>query len=332
MDMSEEEFAGIDAFVQQKSLVEPVITAQNLYSIYQCPDQQMYRARIQFLFNLDQFAFDQPTLEALIDMMHGAILFASDNDFSYPKAIVFLSIYLAVFQLATSSPYYLPKELYRRYERIILAHSIDRPPSATLIFELSDIKLINDFFINTFFRNIKLIINSFTQKHVMAFKTTFPVCVPIPILPPLAEMEMVDQGKSEDENNASSDQQQSAQQQGQQQTVQQRELPAKMGKSPRSPHSPHSQKDASTERSIGKGQKDTSKSAAAADLSEVSNEPEDRGPDVPVDILRGSLAQLHEKFVTDFEEKERMLVGKIKELEIKLQERPQLKKPPPKKK
>ena len=190
-DMSEEEFLDIDKFVAQKSIVIPVITAQNLSSIYQCPDQQMYRARIQFLFTLDQYAFDEPTLDALIDLMHAAILFASDNDFSYPKAIVFLSIFVAIFQLASSDPYYLPNELYRRYERILLAHAIDRPPKSCQIFELSDIQIINEFFINTLFRHLKSIVNSYTQKILLLIGTQTPVQFPPCPIPPLARMTRV---------------------------------------------------------------------------------------------------------------------------------------------
>lgn len=327
MDMSEEEFAGIDAFVQQKSLIEPVIAAQNLYSIYQCPDQQMYRARIQFLFNLDQYVFDQQTLEALIDMIHGAILFASDNDFSYPKAIVFLSIYLEIFKIATSSPYYLPNELFKRYEKILLSHSIDRPPSFTLIFELADIKLINEFFINTFFRHIKLIISCFTQKPILSFKGIFPVQVPTPTLPPLSEME-IEQPTVESINIESA-------------VEQSAKAPAQ--KSGKSPRSPRQAKNEAQERSLSKAgkentmsQKDSAKTptSATSEPKETTEgeQPEDKGPEVPLEMLRGSLAQMHQKFIQDFDEKERQLFGKIKELEIRLQERPQVKKPAPKKK
>ena len=337
MDMSEEEFAGIDAFVQQKSLVDPVISAQNLFSIYQCPDQQMYRARIQFLFHLDQFVFDQPSLhlEALIDMIHGAILFASDNDFAYPKAIVFLSIYIHIFRLTTSSPFYLPEKLFKKYEEILLAHSVDRPPKATLIFELADIKLINDFFINTFFRHVKLIINCFTQKPLLAFKTAFPVQVPPITLPPLSEMEIVPKENPETEEGkteASGEQTPKIQQQPQQ-------AAQKAGKSPKSPRSPRKEKEASEKSGKGKdGNKSQGTSAREAALAEAAKEgeqgeqPEEPGPDVPIDMLRDSLQQMHEKFITDFQEKEKLLYGKIKELEIRLQEKPQAKKPPPKKK
>ena len=190
-DMSEEEFLDIDRFVAQKSIVIPVITAQNLSSIYQCPDQQMYRARIQFLFTLDQYAFDEPTLNALIDLMHAAILFASDNDFSYPKAIVFLSIFVAIFQLASCDPFYAPNELYRQYERVLLAHAIDRPPRSCQIFELSDILIINEFFINTLFRHLKSIVNSYTQKTVILIGTQTPVQFPPCPMPPLAKMKRV---------------------------------------------------------------------------------------------------------------------------------------------
>lgn len=312
MDMSEDEFTGIDRFVQQKCLVEPVITAQNLSSIYQCPDQQMYRARIQFLFSLDQHAFDEASRDTLIDMIHNAILFASDNDFSYPKSIVFLSIYVAVFQLASSSPFYLPKKLYKRYENLLLAHAVDRPPRSTQIFELADIKLIHEFFINTFFRNLKLIINSFTQKQFISFKTQFSVKVPVPELPPLVDMELVTPNKPEEEGSA----------------LQNDDSSSKL-RSPKSPRSPRSPRQQVTERSAPKPKE---QAREASPVPEQLDTPEDRGPEVPIDLLRGSLQSMHEKFVFDFEEKERLLMGKIKELEIRLQEKPQLKKPPVKKK
>jgi hypothetical protein len=294
--MNEEEFAAIDRFVTQKCLVPPIITAQNLCSIYQCPDQQMYRARIQFLFTLNEYAFEETTRDALIDMMHGAILFASDNALPFPKAIVFLSIYMAVFKLAISSPFYCPDKLHEKYERLLLAHSLDRPPYAAPIFELPDVKLINDFFVNNFFRNVKLIINCFSQKPVMEFRTQFPVHIPGPELPPLAEMEMMEGLGGEEE--AVSDE------------VGERGSPVPLATEP----------------------------VQAKVVREVSprpaeeREPEDRGPEVPTVVLRGSLAAMHEQFVAEFEGRERLLLGRLKELEIRLLERPQLKKLPPKRK
>jgi hypothetical protein len=41
---------------------------------------------------------------------------------------------------------------------------------------------------------------------------------------------------------------------------------------------------------------------------------------------------MHDKGVTAFDERERQLLGKIRELEIRLLGQPRLKKPPPKKK
>jgi hypothetical protein len=76
--MEEAELDAIDQFVSQKCLIPPVMNAQNLCSICQCPDQQIYRARVQLLFGLNELA-GEATRDALIDMMHGAILFASHN-------------------------------------------------------------------------------------------------------------------------------------------------------------------------------------------------------------------------------------------------------------
>jgi hypothetical protein len=300
-EMSEEEFKQIDQFVSQKSLVEPVINAQNLWSIYQCPDQQLYRARVQFLFSLEPLSFDEETREALIDMVHGAILFASDNDFAYPKAIVFLSIYMRVFQLATQTPYYLPIELHKKYEDILLAHCIDRPPFSSQIFDLQDVKIINEFFVNTFFRNLKLILNCLAPKLVTVFKAEFPIQVKAVSLPALTDMEIV-VPLPPDESPRSQ---------------------AAMNRVPSTTVLPQTQPPPQLQ------QQTQQQSPVKAEGEEVV---EDRGPEVPLDILRGSLAGMHEKFVADFEEREKQLIGKIKELEIRLSEKPQLKKPPPKKK
>jgi hypothetical protein len=306
--MNEEEFVAIDQFVNQKCLVQPVISAQNLCSIYQCPDQQMYRARIQYVFALNEFAFEEPTREALIDMMHGAILFASDNALAFPKAIVFLSIYMELFKMTIESPYYQPTVIYRRYEKLLLGHALDRPPHAAPIFELADIKLINEFVVQTFFRNIKLIINCFTQRPVMAFRGQFPVRVTAPEMPPLIEMDMVT-ADHPDEEGAVLD---------------------SAKKSPRSPKSPRAAQQAiAAERAPPKPKEAAPVPPPPAPEPEG---PEDRGPEVPVEMLRGTLATMHDKFVADFEEKERQLMGKIKELEIRMLEKPQLKKPMAKKK
>jgi hypothetical protein len=241
-------------------------------------------------------------------MLHGAILLASDNALPFPRAIVFLSIYMEIFKQAISSPYYLPDALYKRYEKLLLAHSLDRPPYAAPIFELADVKLINDFFVNTFFRNIKLIINCFTQKPIMEFRVQFPVHVPLPDLAPLVDMDLLTTARQDEDAGQGRDE-------------------ASKGKSPHSPRSPRSSGPPPVaERAVTKP---VPPPVAPALEPEVTD---DRGPDVPVEMLRGSLAQMHEKFVSDFEERERQLVGKIKELEIRLMEKPQLKKPPPKKK
>jgi hypothetical protein len=242
------------------------------------------------LFGLNELA-GEATRDALIDMMHGAILFASDNSLPFPKAIVFFTIYMAVLRDTISSPFYLPEERYSKYEKLLLAHSLDRPPYAAAIFELADVKLINDFFVNTFFRNIKLIINCFSQKPVMEFRTQFPVHVPTPELPALSEMEMFGTSRPEEE----------------------REETGKTGKSPRSPRTPRSQ-------------------APPPPPPPSDDGVDDRGPEVPVEALRTSLASMHEKFATDFDEREWQLLEKIRELEIRLLEQQQLKKPPPKKK
>lgn len=313
MDLNEKEAAGIDEFVTEKSLISPVITAQNLCSINSCPDQQMYRARILFLFQLDAYVqdengeTDQAALEALIDLVHDAILFAADNQLPYANSIVFLTIFIVVIQQAIVDPFYEPEKLYKRYERFLLIHSIDRPPFSSAIFELSDVKIINEFFVTHVFRNLKLIINCLTAKQTLSFKTLGPVQIKVPELPPLTDMEIELQEQLNSLQGSSSRMEESKPASVRAPEEKQATVQA------RSVHEPSPRQEAQQQN-----QKDEVVSVRS------TQETDDKGPEVPMDILKSSLSTMHQKFVSDFDEKERQLIGKIKELEIRMGEKPPL--------
>ena len=325
MDLSEKEAAGIDEFVTEKSLISPVITAQNLCSINSCPDQQMYRARILFLFQLDAYVQDEngeadpAALEALIDLVHDAIIFTADNQLPYAKSIVFLTIFIVVIQQAIMDPFYEPERLYKRYERFLLIHSVDRPPFSSAIFELPDVKIINEYFVTHIFRNLKLIINCLTAKQTLSFKTLSGVQIQVPELPPLSEMEMEMQEQlhppdfmlqQSSSNEASKPQ--SASRENEKEKEKERPTSGlqknTISRSRDNIQSPKEQSNASSRPLSGSSQEQAA----------------DRGPEVPIDVLRNTLSQMHEKFVTDFDDKERQLIGKIKELEIRMGEKPPL--------
>jgi hypothetical protein len=58
----------------------------------------------------------------------------------------------------------------------------------------------------------------------------------------------------------------------------------------------------------------------------------EKGPVIPVDLLKGALSEFHEKFISDFEAREKLMVGKIRELGIRLLDKPPLRKQPPRRK
>lgn len=305
IDLQEEEAVGIDTFLNERAYFRPVVTAQNLCSINSCPDQQMYRARIQFLFQLEAYCqdeqgnVDQRALQALIDMVHDAILFSTDNSLSYAKSIVFLTIFVGMIEQTIAEHFYNPNKIYKIFKHYLLVHSIDRPPYSVAIFDLSDVKLINDYFIRNFFRNLKLIVNCLTPKPTLGFRTNFPIHIDVPIIPPLIEMEIENQNPPE-----------SAKEKEQQE------------KEIEKPTSGRQEKSARGEDKSRGLEKDKSVSQVppvpALDESKIPEEP---SPDVPLDVLRDSIEGLHEKFVHDFEDKERQIIGKIKELEIRMAEK-----------
>lgn len=319
MDLNEDEANAIDKFVNEKSLISPVITAQNLNSINSCPDQQMYRARIQFLFQVDSYVqnemgeINEEAREVMIDMIHDAILFTADNTFPYAKSIVFLTIYITFLQQAIIQSHYEPEKLYRQYERILLKHSVERPPHSSGIFDLPDVKLLHDFFINSYFRNVKLIQNCLSKRHIMSFQSITPVSIPSQTLPALAEMEMeVDHSNLPEEKleipvEEVKPPNSSRKESGRTGSLHARNVAPTPGQSPLS-----SQRDS---------EQKSNQAEPAAGTAPSQLEAEDRGPEVPIDILRETLFKMHEKFVQEFDEKEHLLIGKIKEIEIKANDR-----------
>ena len=298
--MTEDDFEHIDKFVAQKSFMTPAITAQNLSSIYQCPDQQMYRARIQFLFAVDRFAQDEATREVLIDMMHHAIMFACDSSFPYPKAIVFLTLYLEVFQAILYKGYYVPRAIFKSYQDALLAHSFDRPPRANQIFDIADVVVIHDFFLNNLFRQMKLILHVFGAKPILTMRAMAPVHIPEFKLPALSQMELFRPGEPKP----------------------QPEQPVK-GRSPRSPRPAEKTSPKGTEKPPPKTKPEPKpKPEPEPEPEPEPQEPEDRGPEVPLDLLRGTLKTMHDTFVKGFEDREKQIVGKIKEMEIRMREKP----------
>ena len=316
MDLTEQEAEEIDEFLNSKAFITPVISAQNLCSINSCPDKQMYRARIQYLFQVDAYVQDEngeineDAKDVLIDMIHDAILFVSDNQFSYAKSILFLTIYIAIFQQVILRPFFEPDKVYKQYEKCLLMHSVERPPFSVAIFSLPDIKIIHEYFILSFFRNLKFIMNCFTKEPRVMFTYKEPGIFKLPTLLPLSEMvgDFKPPVKVEPPKNTLSEQ------------------PTPISKGTPSPKTSSSMVSRSV--SDDKQQKDQHPPPTQKDIKNQQTpqkeaeqhtpDPHDRGPDVPMDALRETLSTMHMKFVHDFDEKERLLVGKIKELEIKM--------------
>lgn len=278
IDLKENEGEAIDKFILESAHITPAISALNLSCAIYCPDPQMYRIRLQFLFEIKNLLkrhkcnSDDESISIFTDMVHTCLVFSSETHFTYTKSIVFLSIFFTIINQALSSSFYNPSALFADFEKLLLDHSVDRPPFQTDIFDLEDVKKIHQFFLINLFRNLKLILNAFTSKPRLVFHSIFPSEVVLPVIPPLSEFEVVG-------NKAPS------------------------ALSIQSLSEPTSAKDEPPVEAI--------------ERVVVEPEEEDLGPEVPHTILLESLNSLHNKFVSDFEEKERLIFSKIKELEIK---------------
>ena len=328
MDLTEQEAEEIDQFLNSKAFITPVVSAQNLCSINSCPDKQMYRARIQYLFQVDAYVqnengeINDEAKDIMIDLIHDAILFTNDNQFSYAKSILFLTIYIAVLQQVILKPFWEPNRVYKQYEKCILMHSVERPPFSVAIFNLADIKVIHEYFMYSFFRNLKFLMNCFTKEPRLCFTYKEPGYIKVPTLPPLMDMDgeiktqlRLDQRLLEQSTPIAKG---TSSAKSSTPTVS-RSMPDEIRQ--QTPKEKEKEKEREKEKEKEREKEKELQQQLLQQQREHEqhqHEPEDRGPNVPIEMLKDTLSSLHVKFVHDFDEKERLLVGKIKELEIKI--------------
>lgn len=321
------ELKKIDNNVKSRSLVTPVIKASTLQFLKTTNDEKKYRDVISRVFALNKYIKGQiadageELKEILIDLYQAAILFSSDIHLSLEKSIVLLSIFNSVLRECITAEFYIQEEIYEKYKKLLLSHSVERPPFSSGIFNITEVKQIDDFFMNTIFRNVKSLMNSFTKRPIISFSTKSPGCANPFSVPPLASMSQLIDGEYV--------------------PVQPVEDPKKGKKTGRTAQKERAVNEKSNKEDEKKKHEekleqekleqekllqeqqmqnqDQEEEQKEAEYS--ASEQEDRGPDVPLDVIKSNLDSMHDVFVTNFEETEHKLISKIKELEIKMNER-----------
>ncbi|KAJ3411009.1 hypothetical protein HDV05_002917 [Chytridiales sp. JEL 0842] len=105
----------------------------------------------------------------LLDLYYYTLTFAKENKFSPEKASAFFSIIKETHANCTASPFIQMDKDYAFFKNLVLMHSVHRPPFSDKIFSFSDLKLVTDYAINTYFRHYLMYKYVFTKKVKLDF-------------------------------------------------------------------------------------------------------------------------------------------------------------------
>jgi hypothetical protein len=92
------------------------------------------------------------------------------------------------------------KQAFAHFKKVLLEHSIQRPPYSVGVFSLKDVQLVVDYVTDSYFRHFKLYRYAFTKKQVLAF-STMPSFVETALVPaPLCEgVPIIEAAEEEDD-------------------------------------------------------------------------------------------------------------------------------------
>jgi len=122
---------------------------KDLCSLRSVGDQ---RYALDQIFNVSSSGLNEKVAHIILDFHFNNYQFALQNSFSNEKVSTFLSIMDHIFDVSLRK-HMGSESAFKYFKEIMLRHSIQRPPHSLSIFSLSDVKLITDFAISSFFRH-----------------------------------------------------------------------------------------------------------------------------------------------------------------------------------
>jgi hypothetical protein len=129
------------------------IAEEELEGIVAEPTKELARARLAAAMDIDQD--DGLPTEILADMHFYNFLFCQGANFSTAKTSCFLSIMKQVFRNMIAERL-TSDEAFDLTKKLLLTHSVARPPYSVAVFSANDLKVIMDYVLNTFFRHFNL--------------------------------------------------------------------------------------------------------------------------------------------------------------------------------
>merc|ERR1711998_508324 len=161
------------------------LTSSDLEELY-ASDSPGVQALLAAKLGLNDYA-NNPLQGVLLEFHFNCLRFARENDFSEEKTSAFFSIMKANHEHMSDNK--LTQTVsFEYFKRLLLTHSVQRPPYSVGIFNLKEVKLITDWVTNNYYRNFKQMRYTFTQLTLLQLNTKSTwVEVPPPSFMPLSD-------------------------------------------------------------------------------------------------------------------------------------------------
>eukprot|EP01016_Furgasonia_blochmanni_P004525 TRINITY_DN11752_c0_g1_i1.p1 TRINITY_DN11752_c0_g1~~TRINITY_DN11752_c0_g1_i1.p1 ORF type:complete len:302 (-),score=41.18 TRINITY_DN11752_c0_g1_i1:39-944(-) len=129
----------------------------------------------------NNFDGDLQLMEIFLDYMFNSLKFCQRQDFSDEKVSTMLEMsYELLFKVMKDRINY--EGAFDHFKETLLRHSLFRPPHSIIVFTLSDVKDITDYFMATFFKHYPLYVKALTKTILMEITTQDMIQARFPIL------------------------------------------------------------------------------------------------------------------------------------------------------
>ncbi|KAJ3168533.1 hypothetical protein HDU88_001423 [Geranomyces variabilis] len=113
---------------------------------------------------LDDRKADPQRSAILMDFYFYALRFAKTQNLSPEQASIFFSMIKATHERAAASPFIHLEADYQHFKDTLLRHSVHRPPFSQKVFSLAQVRAIDEYAVNTYFRHYLMYKYAFTNK------------------------------------------------------------------------------------------------------------------------------------------------------------------------
>ncbi|TPX45562.1 hypothetical protein SeMB42_g00660 [Synchytrium endobioticum] len=147
------------------------LSVKHIHEFYAIDTPESAVKYLSILCGMDR---DSEKDSILLDLYYYTLKFAKDKAFSAEQASALFSIVKATHQSCTATPFIQMDKDYANFRKLVVQHSVQRPPFSLKIFSLGDMKAVTEYVTNTYFRHYMLYKYAFSKRMRLDFAVEDP--------------------------------------------------------------------------------------------------------------------------------------------------------------